>query len=134
MLLGVRYRLEYKLEADNKSPVARGSRPRVEEVKGLNAEEKRRGASTVRKGEREGKREKAAIFHGFRVRANFNNIRSIRYGRPHIKSVRGERGAAGTAGCDERAEWRCGREERKEERRGSYRRFAGGARPEATRG
>lgn len=47
MLLGVRYRLEYKLEADNKSPVAR-----VEEVKGLNgAEEKRRGAWG--KGERE---------------------------------------------------------------------------------
>lgn len=95
----------------------------MEEVKGLNAEEKRRGASTVRKGAREGKRERerAAIFHGFRVRANFNNIRSIRYGRPHIKSVRGERGAAGTAGCDERAEWRSGREERKEERRGKDR-------------
>lgn len=30
----------------------------------------------------------SAIFHRFRVRANFNNIRSIRYGRSHIKSVR----------------------------------------------
>lgn len=29
-----------------------------------------------------------AIFHRFRVQANFNNIRSIRYSRPHIKSVR----------------------------------------------
>lgn len=29
-----------------------------------------------------------AIFHRFRVRANFNNIRSIRYSQPHIKSVR----------------------------------------------
>lgn len=46
MLLGVRYRLEYKLEADNKSPVAR-----VEEVKGLNgAEEKRRGGEGKEKG------------------------------------------------------------------------------------
>jgi len=30
----------------------------------------------------------SVIFHRFRVQANFNNIRSIRYSRPHIKSVR----------------------------------------------
>lgn len=40
------------------------------------------------KGEAEGGRRGPAIFHRFRVQANFNNIRSIRYGRPHIKSVR----------------------------------------------
>lgn len=48
MLLGVRYRLEYKLEADNKSPVAR-----VEEVKGLNGAEERRRGAWGGKGERE---------------------------------------------------------------------------------
>jgi len=30
----------------------------------------------------------STIFQRFRVQANFNNIRSIRYSRPHIKSVR----------------------------------------------
>lgn len=72
------------------------------------------------------RRKGAAIFHGFRVRANFNNIRSIRYGRPHIKSVRGERGVAGAAGCDESGARGGTREERDEERRGSYRRFGRG--------
>lgn len=36
----------------------------------------------------EGREGWLAIFHRFRVQANFNNIRSIRYSRPHIKSVR----------------------------------------------
>lgn len=51
--------------------------------------EKPKGKDRTRKKGIEGREgEGRAIFHRFRVRANFNNIRSIRYGRPHIKSVR----------------------------------------------
>lgn len=55
--------------------VARTERPRTEKP----------GSAKRVEGRGEGR---STIFHRFRVQANFNNIRSIRYSRPHIKSVR----------------------------------------------
>lgn len=115
MLLGVRYRLEYKLEADNKSPVAR-----VEEVKGLNgAEEKRRGAWGG-KGEREQR-----YFTGFAYGRTLiifvpSGMAGLILSRSAVnEALQGRQDVT-------RVERTAEREEREEERRGSYRWFGRG--------
>lgn len=67
---------------------------RIEDVQALRREDRKvaagvpGGAKGGWCGGRGGGGGRPAIFHRFRVQANFNNIRSIRYSRPHIKSVR----------------------------------------------